>query len=559
MTVFSCDLVSNAKKHLQFLQEMHVYNQATFVVTSTVSSPPPHQPQLLHLPPSAQEIEALRRYEMLWLPLVIANAKDRLHPTTDSSSSLSSSSLPLIPPPDIAWLWHCHRLAPQQYRQYFGNVEQKTSRGQNDCSAARHVVVVVDAHPPFTFVSPEYDMKSSTTTTKTNDPSFDAMIARTKGLWKQSYPHESFYLTDTFYESSSDSNDDQRKTKKNQNEHMIRPLIHGFDLIGSARRQTTFLWQVSGEQYHNDTFLQEGVQKYQQFLQLTPRAKQLNIVLVPTYQIDLMWHTHILSSVNDYNTDCIRIMNCTMYHDDSLDDREEGGILDVSYTATQKLWKSVYNTDYKVNGGMYRGEPPLEYFHGTWSRTSADTPAVPNHHYRHLIGMVGASSTAAAKIFSLTPPKPWIKVYESTSDGSPAFIRTSEQTRKALSGKALPHLNNYVFGRFSRTTGYYHIETKEAYMILYYRISHRLSTMKTAMMTDMCSCGLGNNKKQRTTNMEKYEKLKMVYEALRGQIFPPNISSFNTMTPDKLYECAGGSCGGTVALNGGQGTFFQWL
>ena len=59
--------------------------------------------------------------------------------------------------------------------------------------------------------------------------------------------------------------------------------------------------------------------------------------------------------------------------------------------------------------------------------------------------------------------------------------------------------------------------------------------------------------------MEKYEKLKMVCEALRGQIFPPNISSFNTMTPDKLYECAGGSCGGTVALNGGQGTFFQWL
>ena len=59
--------------------------------------------------------------------------------------------------------------------------------------------------------------------------------------------------------------------------------------------------------------------------------------------------------------------------------------------------------------------------------------------------------------------------------------------------------------------------------------------------------------------MEKYERLKMVCKAFRGQIFPPNISSFNTMTSDKLYEYEGGSCGGTVALNGGKGTFFQWL
>ena len=25
---------------------------------------------------------------------------------------------PLIPPADVAWLWHCHRLAPRLYKEY---------------------------------------------------------------------------------------------------------------------------------------------------------------------------------------------------------------------------------------------------------------------------------------------------------------------------------------------------------------------------------------------------------------------------------------------------------
>ncbi len=53
-------------------------------------------------------------------------------------------------------------------------------------------------------------------------------------------------------------------------------------------------------------------------------------------------------------------------HDDSLTDREEGGILDTNFKATQYLWLDKYNEDYVVQGGMYRGEPPNIFYNPRW-------------------------------------------------------------------------------------------------------------------------------------------------------------------------------------------------
>ena len=46
---------------------------------------------------------AIERYVKFWLPLV--------------SHSIGSDA-PLIPPVDIAWVWHLHRLAPRRYATY---------------------------------------------------------------------------------------------------------------------------------------------------------------------------------------------------------------------------------------------------------------------------------------------------------------------------------------------------------------------------------------------------------------------------------------------------------
>ena len=53
-------------------------------------------------------------------------------------------------------------------------------------------------------------------------------------------------------------------------------------------------------------------------------------------------------------------------HDDSLTDRNEGGVLDTNFKATKSLWFNVYKQDYKVPGGMYRGEPPKQFFSPEW-------------------------------------------------------------------------------------------------------------------------------------------------------------------------------------------------
>jgi hypothetical protein len=93
-------LVKGAKSHLAFLRYVHKQG-----VTRTVSCDSP------------------RRYLDQWLPLV---AK---HPETE-----------LIPPADVAWLWHCHRLSPLHYTNYvqdrFSMLLEPSSKHIFSCQAA---------------------------------------------------------------------------------------------------------------------------------------------------------------------------------------------------------------------------------------------------------------------------------------------------------------------------------------------------------------------------------------------------------------------------------------
>ena len=499
MKALSCDLVSNAKKHLLFLKDIHSYNNTTFEATSLS----------LEDVPSVKEIESLRRYQELWLPFVFANSMK-----TDESPPNHDASL--IPPPDIAWLWHCHRLAPQAYTEY--------------CKTTFHGGIV-EANPPFNFVRKDaLDMKS--------DQATISSIAQTKDLWKEAYPNESFFLEDIVVEAYSEH-------------YTVSRSIHGYDLIGSARRQTAFLWQVSGKKYTSVTFLQQGVKNYEKFLKLTAKAKDLGIILVPTYQIDLMWHTHILSSVGNYNKDCFNIMNSFMYHDDSLTDREEGGILDISYSATQKLWKSVYKAEYVVHGGMYRGEPPSEYYTQAWpdSRVVNVMCHSQNTVNQALIGKVGASSTSSNLVASSTTTPiliPWAPLNGNASDGSPAFIPLDGQQYSKAEIKALPHRDKYILCKIEKNMGYCHIETKEAQEILLERMKDNLQDLEMARNIEICSCGL-SSRNRATSAREEYKHANLIFDKLHKQLSVTGASSGNTIPPETLFACAGGACGGIVA------------
>jgi len=334
MEPFSCDLVTNAQRHKTFLATLHL--------SGTTLHPP--------------SLESLRRYSELWLPLVAAQ------------KSTNFDYEALIPPKDIAWLWHCHRLAPARYEKY----------------SVQRFGKLLEASNPFTCQISHMPH---------DDETFKRACLFTHERWCKQYPDEPFDEIPIAY--IEQNHEDLTRSQKE--------LIHeGFNLLESCSRQSSFLWQVSGDRFNDVEFLHQGADKYYKFLQLKGTSKGRSMIIIPTYQIDLMWHTHILSSISKYNDDCRTIIGCSMNHDDSLTDRVEGGTLDVSFRATKALWYEMYGEEYTVEGGMYRGEPPVSFYRREWSQSQeGNTHVVLNaadylvveQMYHHLVGVVGASST----------------------------------------------------------------------------------------------------------------------------------------------------------------------
>ena len=82
---FSVDLIEKSRKHLNYLRKVHA---------SGISLRAPSE-------------NAIRRYEKLWLPLISSVGNEKM-----ATGGLWAANL--VPPTDIAWLWHCHRLSPQR-------------------------------------------------------------------------------------------------------------------------------------------------------------------------------------------------------------------------------------------------------------------------------------------------------------------------------------------------------------------------------------------------------------------------------------------------------------
>ena len=160
--------------------------------------------------------------------------------------------------------------------------------------------------------------------------------------------------------------------------------------------------QVSGPRFSDEEFLAEAVSNYRRFVRLKLRLAHREQVIVPTYQIDLMWHTHILANFAGappaaarrpppgyrpaihcrrcaplmaagavrrrccggaapagYNADCIRLTGATLNHDDSLNDRSDdsplgecgGGPVAVTLAATPTAWQRCHGGIGAPGGG----------------------------------------------------------------------------------------------------------------------------------------------------------------------------------------------------------------
>lgn len=343
-TTTTCDdLVKESKRHLAFLRRLHA-GHVTFPTASALAV-------------------TTHRYVDCWLPLVVAAA------SSSASESWSQQPQPqpqeplkLIPPPDIAWIWHCHRLAPARYRAYCA---------KRDCWGIGGGGRILEANPPFSFQEEQKLVALDNTGGGGNgdDDDDDACFScetksakQTVALWKERYPDEPFWMEATAEKVEHKKNITPACSHHHRRHHGVdhdkKFLLDGFDIAASVQCQANFLWQVSGPRFADDDFLQEGVRRYFDFLRL-----ESSLPLVPTYQIDLVWHTHMLVSSQGYHDDCVAIRGRPFHHDDSLNDRSEGSSLNQAFAATLEVWKRAHpDTPYIVEGGMYRGEPPSVYY-----------------------------------------------------------------------------------------------------------------------------------------------------------------------------------------------------
>ncbi|CAF3620771.1 unnamed protein product [Rotaria sp. Silwood1] len=87
----------------------------------------------------------------------------------------------------------------------------------------------------------------------------------------------------------------------------------------------------------NRNLFEQMVQNYISFLKLA----KIDEIIVPTFDIDLIWHTHMRFPLSYQNTSKA-LCGFLLDHDDSL----ENDILVDAYQKTAEQWKMTYKVDY---------------------------------------------------------------------------------------------------------------------------------------------------------------------------------------------------------------------
>ncbi|XP_073151115.1 glycine-rich domain-containing protein 1-like [Henckelia pumila] len=243
---------------------------------------------------------AIYRYNACWLPLL---AKHLESPFFEG---------PLVVPFDCEWIWHCHRLNPVRYK--------------SDCEE---------------FYGRILDNENIVSSLEVTSGS------ETEKVWKMLYSAEPFQM------DSSSALQDNAYAKKGDEK------CTKYDLICAVQRQSPFCYQVSRAHMNDNRYLEGAVARYKGFLHLIKRnaEKSVKSFSVPTYDIDLIWHTHQLHPAS-YCKDLLEIMGKVLNHDDTDSDRTKGEKLDVGFSATTKTFEEMYGSRYSRAGAMYRGSTP---------------------------------------------------------------------------------------------------------------------------------------------------------------------------------------------------------
>ncbi|WAR26184.1 GRDP1-like protein, partial [Mya arenaria] len=265
--------------------------------------------------------KAIRRYEAFWLPLAAEHKKECL-----------------TAPWDIEWVWHCHMLAPVAY--------EADSRAQ--------VGLLVD-----------HKLLSEKDRTKA--------LEKSRKYWHAKYPKEPFEIDLVYKEKVVEEQKADEKTAEATNankpqqsppqprsphqsqlsrRYLRKTMSRSHRMISLLRSHAS----TSLSHFHDKHFLKAAQKRYQRFLFL--KHQNSTEVLVPCYDIDLMWHTHMLHP-GVYKHDTTKVLGQMLVHDDSVNNRAPGSTLVRADQKTRDLWKQHFDDTFTTFGAMFRGEPPV--------------------------------------------------------------------------------------------------------------------------------------------------------------------------------------------------------
>ena len=181
---------------------------------------------------------AIKRYVKFWLPLV------------SHSGYEGQGRAPLIPPVDIAWVWHLHRLAPRRYATY---CTDRFKRVLDPATAAFQAQTASDADD------------------------------ETWRLWQQLFGDEPFFqqVCDGIEWGPRDPLSKQTTLCAEVKEECVRvrnALGFDYDVEACSARQRTFLWQVSQPACRDVPAMST---RYLQFLGLMKKHGYKNHFFVP--------------------------------------------------------------------------------------------------------------------------------------------------------------------------------------------------------------------------------------------------------------------------------------
>lgn len=261
---------------------------------------------------------AVERYHTVWLPLLASALKEGL----DTSK--------LVPPLDIAFAWHVHRLNPVAYAA--------------DCQHAVGTVIHVDGEQAFKF-----------------SDGTDSQSRFARSYWRKKRVPGNFF-----------------PTQQDLNSPATRPSSKGtvgfanMDLPSAMKCQAAFLKQILQPALLAQKL--DIIARYDQFLQLRKLCPE--VFCVPPLDVDFMWHTH-MSMTAQYHQISMQHFGGLLSHETvSPEDSDKSLKRDDGLGSTLKAWNEAFYGSSYIAPFWNNNMPAVHPFTRFMERINVDLPGL---------------------------------------------------------------------------------------------------------------------------------------------------------------------------------------